>query len=87
MRIDITTDEGRRILILFPTRLLLNRLTVAICIRCINKSKHGGRMPRLEYSRIMPIVRELFRQRRIRGKRWVLVETEERDGERLKITL
>ena len=56
MKIDITTDEGKRIFLWFPTRLLLNRLIVAIGVAYINKSKHDYGVPKLSYSLVMPLV-------------------------------
>lgn len=87
MKIDITTDEGKRIFLWFPTRLLLNRLTVAIGVAYINKSKHDYGIPKLSYSLVMPLVKEIHRQRRIQGRKWTLVDVVSADGERVKITL
>ena len=87
MKIDITTDEGKRIFLWFPTRLLLNRLTVAIGVAYINKSEHDYGVPELKYSQIMPLVKEIHRQRRIQGRKWTLVDIISADGEKVKITL
>ena len=87
MKIDITTDEGKRILLWFTTRLLLNRLTVAIGVAYINKSKHDYGVPKLSYSLVMPLVKEIHRQRRIQGRKWALVDVVSADGEKVKITL
>lgn len=87
MKIDITTDEGKRIFLWFPTRLILNRLTVAIGVAYINKSKRDYGIPKLKYSQIMPIVKEIHRQRRSQGRKWTLVDVVSADGEKVKITL
>lgn len=87
MKIDITTDEGKRIFLWFPTRLLLNRLTVAIGVAYINKSKHDYGVPKLSYSLVMPFVKEIHRQRRIQGRKWTLVDVVSADGEKVKIVL
>ena len=87
MKIDITTDESKRIFLWFPTRLLLNRLTVAIGVSYINKSKHDYGVPKLSYSLVMPLVKEIHRQRRIQGRKWTLVDVVSADGEVVKIIL
>ena len=87
MKIDITTDESKRIFLWFPTRLLLNRLTVAIGVSYINKSKHDYGVPKLSYSLVMPLVKEIHRQRRIQGRKWTLVDVVSADGEGVKIIL
>ena len=87
MKIDITTDEGKRIFLWFPTRLLLNRLTVAIGVAYVNKSKRDYGVPKLSYSLVMPLVKEIHRQRRIQGKKWTLVDVVSSDGEAVKIVL
>ena len=87
MKIDITTDEGKRIFLWFPTRLLLNRLTVAIGVAYINKSKRNYGIPKLSYSLVMPLVKEIHRQRRIQGRKWTLVDVVSADGEVVKIIL
>lgn len=87
MKIDITTDEGKRIFLWFPTRLLLNRLIVAIGVAYINKSKHDYGIPKLSYSLVMPLVKEIHRQRRIQGRKWTLVDVVSADGEKVKIVL
>lgn len=87
MKIDITTDEGKRIFLWFPTRLLLNRLTVAIGVAYINKSKRNYGIPKLSYSLVMPLVKEIHRQRRIQGRKWTLVDVVSADGEGVKIIL
>lgn len=87
MKIDITTDEGKRNFLWFPTRLLLNRLIVAIGVAYINKSKHDYGVPKLSYSLVMPLVKEIHRQRRIQGRKWILVDVVSADGEKVKITL
>lgn len=87
MKIDITTDEGKRIFLWFPTRLILNRLTVAIGVAYINKSKRDYGVPKLKYSQIMPLVKEIHRQRRRRDEKWVLVDVKSASGEKVKIIL
>ena len=87
MKIDITTDEGKRVFLWFPTRLFLNRLTVAIGVICINKSKRNYGIPKLKYSQITPLVKEIHRQRRIQGRKWTLVDVVSADGEKVKIIL
>ncbi|MBQ3227226.1 MAG: hypothetical protein IJB43_01450 [Clostridia bacterium] len=87
MKIDITTDEGKRIFLWFPTSLLLNRLTVAIGVAYINKSKRNYGIPKLSYSLVMPLVKEIHRQRRIQGRKWTLVDVVSADGEGVKIIL
>ena len=87
MKIDITPDEGKRIFLWFPTRLLLNRLIVAIGVAYINKSKHDYGVPKLSYSLVMPLVKEIHSQRRIQGRKWTLVDVVSADGEKVKIVL
>ena len=87
MKIDITTDEGKHFFLWFPTRLLLNRLTVAIGVAYVNKSKRDYGVPKLSYSLVMPLVKEIHRQRRIQGKKWTLVDVVSSDGEAVKIVL
>ncbi len=87
MKIDITTDEGKRIFLWFPTRLLLNRLTVAIGVAYINKSDRDYGVPKLRYSQVMPLVKEIHRQRRFQGRKWTLVDVVSADGEAVKIIL
>lgn len=87
MKIDITTDEGKRIFLWLPTRLFFNRLTVAIGISFINKSDRDYGVPKLRYSQIMPLVKEIHRQRRIQGRKWVLADVVSADGEKVKISL
>ncbi len=87
MKIDITTDAGKRIFLWFPTRLLLNRLTVAIGVAYINKSKCDYGVPNLNYSQVLSFVKEIHRQRRIQGRKWTLVDVVSADSEKVKITL
>lgn len=87
MKIDITTDEGKRIFLWFPTRLFLNRLTVAIGVAYINKSKRDFGVPKLKYSQVFPLVKEIHRQRRLWGEKWTLVDVVSSDGEKVKIIL
>ena len=87
MKIDITTDEGKRIFLWFPTRLILNRLTVAIGVAYINKSKRDFGVPGLKYSQVFPLIKEIHCQRRIQGKKWTLVDVVSSDGECVKIIL
>lgn len=87
MKIDITTDEGKRIFLWFPTRLILNRLTVAIGVAYVNKSKRDFGVPKLKYSQVFPLVKEIHRQRRIQGREWTLVDVVSTDGEAVKIKL
>ena len=87
MKIDITTDEGKHFFLWFPTRLLLNRLTVAIGVAYINKSERDYGGPKLSYSQVLPLVKEIHRQRRIQGRRWTLVDVVSADGECVKIIL
>ena len=87
MKIYIKTDEGKRIFLWFPTRLILNRLTVAIGVAYVNKSERDYGIPKLKYSQIIPIVKEIHRQRRIQGRKWTLVDIVSADGEKVKISL
>ena len=87
MKIDIATDEGKRIFLWFPTRLLLNRLTVAIGVAYINKSERDYGVPKLSYTQVLPLVKEIHRQRRIQGRKWTLVDVNSSDGEKVKIKL
>lgn len=87
MKIDITTDEGKRIFLWFPTRLILNRLTVAIGVAYVNKSDRDFGTPKLGYSQVMPLVKEIHRQRRLWGGKWTLVDVVSSDGEKVKIIL
>lgn len=87
MKIDITTDKGKHFFLWFPTRLLLNRLTVAIGVAYINKSERDYGVPKLSYSQVLPLVKEIHRQRRIQGRKWTLVDIVSADGECVKIIL
>ena len=87
MKIDITTDGGKRILLWFPTRLLLNRLTAWIAVTFINKENKDSGNPKLTVRQFMPLVKEIHRQRRRRDEKWVLVDVESSDGEKIKIIL
>lgn len=87
MKIDITTDEGKRIFLWFPTRLLLNRLTVAIGVAYVNKSKRDYGVPKLSYSLVMPLVKEIHRQRHRRDEKWVLVDVKSASGEKVRIII
>ena len=87
MKIDITTDEGKRIFLWFPTRLLLNRLTAWIAVAFINKENKDSGDPKLTVRQFMPLVKEIHRQRRIQGREWTLVDVVSADGEKVKITL
>ena len=87
MRINVTTDEGKRIFLWLPTILFLNRLTVAIGVHYINKCEHNYGNPQLSYSQIMPLVKEIHRQKRIQGRKWVLAEVKSSDGSRVKVKL
>ena len=87
MKIDIKSNEGKRIFFWFPTRLILNRLTVSIAVAFLNKenSENGG--PKLTVRQLMPLVREIHRQRRRRDEKWVLVDVQSSDGEKVRIVL
>ena len=87
MKIDIKSSERRRILLWFPTRLVLNRLTASIFVPFINKEikKSGGE--KMTVRQLMPLVKEIHRQRRRRDEKWVLVDVRSADGEMVKIVL
>lgn len=87
MKIDITTDEGRRILLWFPTRLILNRLTAHLIVRHINKENQKSGNPKLTVRQFMPLVKEIHRQRKRRDEKWILVDVESANGEKVKIIL
>ena len=87
MKIDIKTDEGKRIFLWFPTRLLLNRLTAAIGVAFLNKENQNSGDPKLTVRQFMPLVKEIHRQRRIQGRKWTLVDVVSADGEKVKIVL
>ncbi len=87
MKIDIKTDEGKRILLWLPTRLILNRLTAGIAVAFLNKENRKNGDPKLTVRQFMPLVREIHRQRRIQGRKWVLVDVESGSGEKVKIKL
>ena len=87
MKIYIPTDEGKHFFLWFPTRLLLNRLTVAIGVAYINKSERDYGVPKLSYSQVLPLVKEIHRQRRIQGRKWTLVDVVSAGGECVKIIL
>ena len=87
MKIDIRTDGGKRILLWFPTGLILNRLTANMIVRRINKEnkKNGG--TKITARQFMPLVKEIHRQKRIQGRGWVLVDVVSSNGEKVKIKL
>ena len=87
MKIDITTDEGRRILLWFPTRLILNRRTAHLIVRHINKENQKSGNPKLTVRQFMPLVKEIHRQRKRRDEKWILVDVESANGEKVKIIL
>jgi hypothetical protein len=87
MKIDITTDKGKRIFLWFPTRLILNRLTAAIGVAFLNKENQNSGDPKLTVRQFMPLVNEIHRQRRIQGRKWTLVDVVSADGEKVKIVL
>lgn len=87
MKIDIKSSERRRILLWFPTRLILNRLTASIFVSKINKENKESGAPKITVRQFMPLVREIHRCRRRRDEKWVLVDVKSADGERVKIVL
>ena len=87
MKIDITTEGGKHFFLWFPTRLILNRLTVGISVACINKKNRKNGNPKITYRQFMPLVKEIHRQRRIQGRKWTLVDVVSAAGEKVKITL
>lgn len=87
MKIDIKTDEGKRIFFWFPTRLLLNRLTAWVAVTFINKENKDSGNPKLTVRQFMPLVKEIHRQRRRRDEKWVLVDVESASGEKVRIII
>lgn len=87
MKIDIKTDEGKRIFLWFPTRLLLNRFTAWIAVAFINKENEESSAPKLRVRQFMPLVKEIHRQRRRRDEKWVLVDVKSASGEKVKIII
>lgn len=87
MKIDIKTDEGKRIFLWFPTRLILNRLTAWIAVAFINKENKDSGAPKLKVRQFMPLVKEIHRQRHRRDEKWVLVDVKSASGEKVRIIL
>lgn len=87
MKINITTDEGKRIFLWFPTRLILNRFTAWIAVTFINKENKDSGNPKLTARQFMPLVKEIHRQRRRRDEKWVLVDVESASGEKVRIII
>ena len=87
MKIDIKTDEGKRIFLWFPTRLILNRLTAWIAAAFLNKESGESGAPKLTARQFMPLVKEIHRQRRRRDEKWVLVDVESASGEKVRIII
>ena len=87
MKINITTDGGKHFFLWFPTRLILNRLTVGISVACINKKNRKNGNPKITYRQFMPLVKEIHRQRRRRDEKWVLVDVKSASGEKVRIIL
>lgn len=87
MKINITTDGGKHFFLWFPTRLILNRLTVGISVACINKKNRKNGNPKITYRQFMPLVKEIHRQRRRRDEKWVLVDVESASREKVRIIL
>jgi hypothetical protein len=87
MKINITTDGGKRILLWFPTRLILNRLTAHLIVKHINKENKKSGESKLTSRQFMPLVKEIHRQRRRRDEKWVLVDVESASGEKVRIIL
>ena len=87
MKINITTDGGKHFFLWFPTRLILNRLTVGISVACINKKNRKNGNPKITYRQFMPLVKEIHRQGRRRDEKWVLVDVESASREKVRIIL
>ena len=87
MKINITTDGGKRILLWFPTRLILNRFTAWIAVAFLNKESEKSGAPKLTARQFMPLVKEIHRQRRRRDEKWVLVDVESASGEKVRIII
>ena len=87
MKIDIKTDEGKRVFLWFPTRLILNRLTAWIAVAFINKENKDSGAPKLRVRQFMPLVKEIHRQRHRRDEKWVLVDVKSASGEKVRIIL
>ena len=87
MKINITTDGGKHFFLWFPTRLILNRLTVGISVACINKKNRKNGNPKITYRQFMPLVKEIHRQCRRRDEKWVLVDVESASREKVRIIL
>lgn len=87
MKINITTDGGKRILLWFPTRLILNRFTAWIAVAFINKENEESGAPKLRVRQFMPLVKEIHRQRRRRDEKWVLVDVKSASGEKVRIII
>ena len=87
MKIDIKTDEGKRIFLWFPTRLILNRLTAWIAVAFINKENKDSGAPKLKVRQFMPLVKEIHRQRHRRDEKWVLVDVKSASGEKVRIII
>ncbi len=87
MRIRIKEAEKRGFFLWFPTILLLNRFTVLIGVAYYNKELRKENDPKLKFSQLIPFVREIHHQKRRLGRKWVLVDVESADGEKVKIFL
>jgi hypothetical protein len=87
MKIDIKTNEGKRIFFWFPTRLLLNRFTAWVAVTFINKENEESGAPKLRVRQFMPLVKEIHRQRRRRDEKWVLVDVKSASGEKVRIMI
>ena len=87
MKIDIRSEEGKRIFLWFPTRLILNRLTASIIVSHINKENKKCGADKMTVRQFMPLVREIHRQRRRQDEKWVLVDVRSADGERVRVIL
>ena len=87
MRIRIKEAEKRGFLLWFPTVLLLNRLTLYIGVAYYNKNLRKDNEPPFKASQLIPFVREIHRQKRIQGRKWVLVDVESSEGDKVKVSL
>lgn len=86
MRITIREKESKSRNIRIPTRLVVNWLTVAILVRCINKEQED-KSKRLKYSQAMKFAHELHRQRKLLKSEWEFLNVEANSGETVKILL
>ncbi|MCI8553677.1 MAG: hypothetical protein HFJ80_01870 [Clostridiales bacterium] len=64
MRIHIQTETGKRLCLLFPTRLMLNRLTAAVAAGILRRRREKAAAPDISSRELRHLFRTLRRMKR-----------------------